>query len=275
MLKHIKLFEQYSINEKEILNSIYENWRGTLSKDLLSLLEGKIDESDYFEEEGELTPGERRALAREMQVISKPQLAALYLFALGKKEDSSLKYILRIPGMMDFIDNSSGKNTITHAAFADAIGLDSIVTASRTINKFKNLIDGVGETPGEIVYPKVIKAYEVFKNLNTDTLAAEAGEAIQDATISTKNREKASSMSAKSAVYREDEKKKAEKYGYMVYQFISSIRTSPVFRDLKKAQDFAINKISTESGVPTNKLLGYYETYLKSKGLLNNLYYAR
>ena len=275
MLKHIKLFEQYSINEEEILNGIYESWRKTLPRDLLSLLEGKIDESDYFEEESELTSGEMRALAREMQIISKPQLAALYLFALGKEERDDYKYILRIQGMLDFADtDNSGNPTITYAAFADAIGAESLATVARTINKFKNLISGVGETPGEVVYPKVIQAYNAFNSMNTDTLAGEAGEAIQDVTSSTKNREAALSSSAKGAASRAEEKKKAEKFGGEIYRLINQLRGNPKFSDLKKAQSFAINIISNDSKIPANKLLVYYKTYLKSKGIFNDLYYA-
>lgn len=275
MLKHLQLFESYNNSESDILNSIYENWKGTLSKDLVSLLEGRINESDYFEEEGELSSGERRALAREMQVISKPQLAALYLFALGKEEGDPFKYIFRIPGMLDFADkDASDRTTITYAAFADAIGLESMTTVSRTINKFKNLIAGVGETPGEVVYPKVIQAYNAFKDMNTDTLAGEAGETIQDSSTFTKNREAAQNASARGAAYREAEKKNASKYGYMVQQLVSSLRQNPVFSDLTKAQNVAINKISTESGIPTNKLLAYYKNYLSDKGLLNKLNFA-
>jgi hypothetical protein len=75
-----------------------------------------------------------RALAREMQIISKPQLGVLYLFALGKEEGDPFKYILRIPGMLDFADtDNSGNPTITYAAFADAIGVNSMTTVSRTI----------------------------------------------------------------------------------------------------------------------------------------------
>jgi hypothetical protein len=263
MLKHIKLFEQYSISEGEILNEIYESWRETLPKDLLSLLEGKIDESDYFEEESELTQGEKRALAREMQIISKPQLGALYLFALGKEEGDPFKYIFRIPGILDFAEKDASDNpTITYASFADAIGLESMTTLSRTINKFKNLIAGVGEIPGEVVYPKVIQAYDAFKAMNTDTLAGEAGSTIQDSSTFTKNREAVKSISAKNAANKAAEKKNAEKYGYMVYDLLTSLRKNPFFSDLIKAQNMAVDRISTQSGIPTNKLLNYYRTYL-------------
>jgi hypothetical protein len=275
MLKHIKLFESFNLTDQDIANTIYEEWKSSLPSDIISLIEGKVNESDYFEEESELTPGEMRALAREMQIISKPQLAALYLFALGKAEDDSYKYILRIPGMLDFANtDNSGNPTITYAAFADAIGAESLTTVSRTINKFRNLIDGVGETPGEVVYPKVIQAYDAFKSMNTDTLASEAGETIQDSTSSMKNREAALASSAKGAESRAEEKKKAEKFGAEIYRLINQLRANPKFSDLKKAQSFAVNIISSDSKIPTNKLLGYYETYLKSKGIFNSLYYA-
>lgn len=275
MLKHIKLFEQYNTNEDAILNSIYENWKGSLSEDLVSLLEGKINEADYFETEGELSPGERRALAREMQIISKPQLAALYLFALGKEEGEPFKYIFRIPGMLDFADqDNAGNPTITYAAFADAIGLESMTTVSRTMNKFKNLISGIGETPGEVVYPKVVQAFEAFQGMNTDSLAAEAGETIQDALIFTKNREAAAAMATKGAAAREAEKKNALNYGFMIYKLIDQLRRNPLFSDLRKAQNTAIRKIAGESNIPETKLLDYYAAYLRDKGILNRQYYV-
>ena len=48
----------------------------------------------------------------------------------------------------------------------------------------------------------------------------------------------------------------------MVYDLISSLRKNPVFSNLVKAQNMAVDRISTQTGVPTNKLLNYYRTYL-------------
>ena len=278
MPKHIKLFEQYNQFEADLVDSIYENWKSGLSEDLKSIFESKslFENTEYWEEERPLSSGEKAAMSRDFQIISKPQLAALYLKALGLEEEEPGKYIFNIPGIKDFaeLDPVTGKINITNAAFADAIGLESLGTVSRTVSKFRNLISGVGETMGEAIYPKVIEAYEIFQGTNTDTLAALAGEAIQDATEFTKNREYQSTLSARSAEQREAAKKESQKLGLSVYSLINNLRQTPLFKDIKKAQSVAINKLATETGISPEKLINAYADYLKGKGILNQQYFA-
>ena len=278
MPKHIKLFEQYNQYEADLVNSIYENWKSGLSEDLKSIFESKslFENVEYWDEEKPLSSGEKAAMSRDFQIISKPQLAALYLKALGLEEEEPGKYIFKIPGIKDFaeLDPNTGKIDITNAAFADAIGLESLGTVSRTVSKFRNLISGVGETAAESIYPKVVAAYEVFQGTNTDTLAALAGEAIQDATEFTKNREYQSALSARGAEQREAAKKEAQKLGLSVYTLINNLRRTPIFSDIQKAQSVAINKLSSETGINPDKIRNAYAEYLKGKGILNKQYFA-
>jgi hypothetical protein len=90
-MKKIKLFENYTSQnyERELEDFIYEQW-SSKNEEFLSLLESLIfeddnDSLDWLDDE-ELTPGEMRALERDLQIISKGQLAALYLKALGQYE---------------------------------------------------------------------------------------------------------------------------------------------------------------------------------------------
>src|SRR5210317_1398301 len=127
-------------------------------------------------------------------------MAAIYLRALGIAEDEDAgKYIIMIPDVDKFGDYGEDRSfEITVPAFADALGLDSYGTVSRTTNKFVNLITGEGETPSEAIYPKIVKYFEEFSNQNPSALASFAGQPIQDADF-TKNRDKAAETITKSA----------------------------------------------------------------------------
>jgi hypothetical protein len=128
-MKNIKLFEQYSEdyqNEMEIADSIYEDWKADQEEDLDSIFENDLyeDDEDWGDDDEELTSGEKAALARDFQIMSKPQLAALYLRALGKVKDNHYgAYTIMIDGIKDFGEiDKEGVFNITGPAFADAIG---------------------------------------------------------------------------------------------------------------------------------------------------------
>jgi hypothetical protein len=144
-MKNIKLFEQYSEDyqtDMEIADSIYEDWKADQEEDLSSVFESDLyDDDNWGDDDAELTSGEKAALARDFQIMNKPQLAALYLRALGKVKDNHYgTYTIMIDGIKDFgeIDKEGVFNIPGHA-FADAIGLDSAVTVQRTIMKFRKI----------------------------------------------------------------------------------------------------------------------------------------
>ena len=112
-MKNIKLFEEYSEEydmEIEITDSIFEDWKSEQDGGLNSVFEGDLYEDDEdSDDEGELTSGEKAALARDFQILTKPQLAALYLRALGKAKDNHYgTYTVMIDGIKVFGDIDKG-----------------------------------------------------------------------------------------------------------------------------------------------------------------------
>lgn len=277
-MKHIKLFEHFETDADSVLESVFQVWKDSLSEETYILFEQALLEGDELEQylgDEELTSGEKRAMGRDMQIISKPQLAALYLFSLGKEEEEPTKFIFRIPGMKDFAElDMSGKPIITSAAFADAIGLESLATVSRTVNKFRNMLSGVGEIPGEVTYPKIIRAFQMFSSMNPDDVVRIAEETIQDPAESVKNREAASMRASQAASARGEEREMIEKLGYQIFRLITELKRNEIFRDIRKAQNFAIRRLATETGLTEDRLAKYYKAYLQSKGILNKLNFA-
>jgi hypothetical protein len=264
--KHIKMFESFSSEnyEQEIANSIFENWK---ENNLVML--SFLFEQDYWDEEETLTAGEKRALDRDFQILSKEQMAVLYLRALGAEEGDPGKYVMSIRGLRDFggVDENTGAFVITIPALADAIGLESARTVSRTTNKFKNLISGVGETMGEAIYPKILKAFEFFKNESPTNLAVVASSIIQDPLTSTKNRDESEAQKDVASVQRAEKSKSTLRIGEMVYMLVRDLKRNPVFSDIRKAERIAISKIAGELAMDTMKVQMAYDKFKTSRGL--------
>jgi hypothetical protein len=275
--KRIRLFEDFQqqyIKENEVLESVYSDWKNRLEFDLNSLYEYLVNEEIEDEEEIEYTSGEKAALARDFQILSKPQMAAIYLRALGIAEDEDGgKYLVMIPDLDQFGDFAEDRAfEITVPALADALGLDSYGTVSRTTNKFVNLITGEGETPSEAIYPKIVKYFEEFSKQNPTALASLAGQAIQDATY-TKNRDKAADNISKASARAKERKEELVRLGDSVFSLIKSLKQNPIFSDPKKAQRAAIMRIARDSGLDPSKVDAALQKYLASKDILR--YYEK
>jgi hypothetical protein len=269
--KRIRLFEDFQeqyIRENEVLESVYSDWKKNLNFNLDTLYEYLVSEEIIDDEEREYTSGEKAALARDFQILSKSQMAAIYLRALGiAEEEDAGKYIVMIPDIEKFGDYGEDRSfEITVPAFADALGLDSYGTVSRTTNKFVNLITGEGETPSEAIYPKIVRYFEEFSNQNPSSLASFAGQSIQDVDF-TKNRDKASETITKSAARAKERKEEEIKLGESVFSLIKSLKQNPIFSDPKKAQRAAIMRIARDSNFDPSKIDVAFQKFLASKDI--------
>ena len=267
-MKKIKLFESY-------LNETYEN---ELVDSLFEKIEGKYfkiyEDEDEDVNDTNLTKGEKAAMARDNQIISRPQLAALYLKALGRIEGEEGAYLIMIDGIKDF--GKFNQNTrafyITNSALADAIGLESTGTVYRTVNKFVNLIEEIGQTSSEIIYPKIALAYEKFSIMNPVQISNLAADCIQNSSEYTLNRDKAEAINQASPDIRVEKLKSEDLTGGKVYSLINSLKSaSSIFRQPGRAQKTAIEKISIETGETEEKIKNYYKKYLISRKILNAL----
>ena len=282
-MKNLKLFEQFSEDyqtDMEIFDSIYEDWKAENGDNLKSILEGEQlnlfpededeeEDDDWGDDDAELTSGEKAALARDFQIMSKPQLAALYLRALGKAKDNDYgAYTVMINGITPFGKvNNEGVFNITNHAFADAIGLDSTVTVSRTLKKFKLLITGEGANSGESIYPKIINAFDLFKSKTTGQIAALAAVAIQDPATSTKNREAAAASGPRTAARNRERKANQIKLGETVDLLVKSLGKADIYRNQTgRAERAAIAKIARDFEVTPERVQLAYQAFKKTKG---------
>ena len=294
-MKNLKLFEQFSEDyqtDMEIFDSIYEDWKADNEEDLKLILEGEQlnlfpgdennlpfinayndddeeEDDDWGDDDAELTSGEKAALARDFQIMSKPQLAALYLRALGKAKDNDYgAYTVMINGITPFGKvNNDGGFKITNHAFADAIGLDSTVTVSRTLKKFKLLITGEGANSGESIYPKIINAFDQFKSKTTGQIAALAADAIQDPETSTKNREAAAAAGPRTAARNKMRKANQIKLGETVDLLIKSLGKVDVYKNqTARAERAAISRIARDFDVTPERVQLAYQAFKKTKG---------
>jgi hypothetical protein len=273
-MKNIKLFEQYNEDcqtEKELIESIYEDWK-LEQDDLTGLFESIInkndeDEDDALDNEEILTKGERAALARDLQIISKPQMAAIYLRALGRfEEEDPGKYLVMINGIKAFGDirKTDGAFILTVPALADAIGLNSAGTVTRTTRKFENLLSGLGETSNESLYPKIYSAYEKFSEMRPRDIAILAAESIQD-TSSTKHRDNTGSIYARAKKAKEKKDAEKIKLGKAVLMLIRKFRDqSSLFKAPGKAEKIAITTLAKEYGMEEELLKSAFDAYLLS-----------
>jgi hypothetical protein len=293
--KHIKMFEGFSTEnyEQEIANSIFESWKKNNHGSIFSRLYNKIneaddpddpedqeEESDWLDDEA-LSSGEMAALKRDFQVISRPQLAALYLKALGQHTYGEVErlrgrrrreelinedvYVTGIPGIEYFCneDVRTGRLFIGPSALSDAIGLESLGTVTRTVKKFILLLNGErGGSPDEILYKKIIKAYDYLVVQQVEVVQNIAAEGIKDPETSTRHR----SLLKSSGVSKED----SILLGKSIHSLFKDYMANPFFKkDVCKVQNITINKISTDRRIPVTELLNYYKIYLMNQKILD------
>jgi len=218
MTKYIKLFENYS-TEQDRMEAIYESViDNLLSKGIsLDFINNRLNEQQEWEddEDEELTSGERAALTRGLNLMTKPQMAAIYLLAKGKVEEVGADHVKMIPGIDSFgyTDETDGDFRLTIPGLADAIGMDSDRTLSYTLSKFQNLISGIGATQSQSLSPKLIRAHDALSQMPVSNIVAMAGDSIQDASY-TVNRDAADSRRESTnlrATERREERKAEDK----------------------------------------------------------------
>lgn len=210
-----------------------------------------LDSDEYSDEN--LSKGERVALTRGFQLLTKSQMAGLFLKALEKHEDANGKYLNMVPGLRNWGRiNGRGEFTIPVVSLAKALNVDSPYTAVRTVNKFRNIFKGIGSQEDEHLYPKIIKAAEQFKNQNPKDLAFQAGDAI-------------TSVPDIKGSLDVDTKQNRLKIGQKVHSLASSLMQIPKFAHRESAVRAAIAKISSEEARGEQMVAKAYQEFLKSK----------
>jgi len=257
----IKLNE--SINFNTQFEEIYENWKDSLSKNLKIWINSNINE----QEEIEYTSGERAALTKGDQIITQPQLAAIYLWAKGQFEDGpDTDYVAKVPGISEYGTlEEDGSVTITKAAFADAIGINSPRTVTRTISKFVLLFNGEFEgTDSEIMSRKYETAFLEFERMPLTQIIK-----LAETTVSlpgvTRAQEKELEFREKNAARRQELKLSENMLGRKVYDLVKNLRSALYSGPggMSLALNRALSKISQESGESEEYLRSIYRKYVK------------
>tara|TARA_B100000963_G_scaffold334854_1_gene328425 strand:+ start:4802 stop:5647 length:846 start_codon:yes stop_codon:yes gene_type:complete len=281
MNKHISKYSEFNTDIKAIYESAIDSlvYRG-LSLDFIN--SNRLNESEEWyeteDEDEEITSGEKAALTRGLSLMTKPQMAAIYLLAKGKCEDVGADYLKMIDGIEAFgyTDEHDGSFNITTPALADAIGMDSDRTLNYTLKKFQNLIDGIGETASQSLSNKLIKAHDALSQADDVKIANFASETMQDAS-NTKNRDAADSrkeiMSDKASKRREENKKEDEKIGLAVHEIVKSFQAAKI--DKKIYSKFVFKEMEkTYPGLTSERIKNAYFKWLKQRGMNASAYLA-
>lgn len=264
------------------MNIIGFNEFEKFQKDLHSIFESVWNDPDleqkidlYLENDGDsdlegetLSPREKSILERGMNLLEEPQMAGLYLVALGEEEEDNFKYFGGIAGVDAFSSERTGGPYWSRAAIADSLGIESPITAGRTIQKFKNMISGIGATSGEVLYPKIISAFKRFQEMQVGQLTNLAAEAVPEVSTDTA-RNKAAQTYDRAKQRKEEIRQEKIKTGRIVFGMIKDLKDSghERFADISVAGPIALKKIAEETGESEERLMDCYNFYLESKGL--------
>jgi len=281
MNKYIKLFENYS-TEEEQMKAIFERsmHKLLLNGICLDFINASLNEQEeWYEEERELTSGEKTAVARGLQLMTRSQMAAIYLWAKGKVEERGADYVKMITGIEPFgyIDETDGDFRITIPAMADAIGMDSDRTLSYTISKFENLIKNIGETPSQSLSPKLIAAYNALSQMPTTNIVAYAGDSIQDPS-NTMNRDAAEtrrqSNRESAAESRQRRKQEDKTIVAALQQAVSDFSKAPgKYSKIDKYSPIIWNEMRKRfPNIKVNRMYDAYAKYLTKSGQDVSLY---
>ena len=217
----------------------------------------------------EYSSGEQAAISRGNDVLTKPQLAAMYLAAkdaAGRSEDTRGRGdsgLTRNALKMGKEENTDFQK-LSAPRLGDVLGLKPR-TVSYTISKFRLLLQGNREGIfGNDLYDKIINAFDEFKGMEDQGLSGElyslASEAVNmDAgtEISDKWAEETSDQGRKT---REKIQKRNAKIIQATYDLYNQLRG--VLGD--KAPKAVVNKLSTEYKLSPEDLRSIIKVGLKN-----------
>jgi hypothetical protein len=222
------------------------------------LYENTLNEIEY-------SAGEKRALKQGFDVMTKPQLAAIYLAAkdaMGRSEDS------RGRGDSGLTRNAlkMGKETVTDFQKLSAPRLADVLdlkprTVNFTLSKFRLLLKGNREgTYENALYDKIIDAFDEFQKMpagNVYSLAMEAVDINAGTERSDTFYDEASEQGKKS---RENIKKRDKKISFSAIDLYNKLKDAMG----EKTPKLVINKIAQEYDLPVDDIRTIIKNHLKN-----------
>lgn len=211
---------------------------------------------EYITAEVKLTSGEKIAVTRGCSLITPEQMCGIYLLALGKAEDRKIHYVSMIKGIESFGEvTRDGSLKISDAAIADAIEMESYITLQRTTRKFKNMILNESHNDSEILYPKVIKAFNLLNKIKPQQIAEVVS--ITD-TPYTLNRNKIINIYDKQKCMKIDKEKRNRNILIQINSITSQLKK--IGFPIEKALSISITKLSSEFNLSKEELYIIYKS---------------
>ena len=221
-------------------------------------------------ENDDLLPGERRALAQGLDILSKSQMAAMYLAAkdaMGRSEDT------RGRGDTGLTRNAKRMNAEVQTDFqklsaprlADVLGLKPR-TVNYTLSKFRLLLQGNREgTESNILYSKLINAFDEFEKMQVSEVFALANEAVDPNADYSRSEQYADEVAIQAKKSRENILKRNKIIGASAVSMFNSLRDRV---GDEKAAKMTLNKIAAEKNITIEALRTIVKTYLKNDQVL-------
>ena len=233
MKKYVPLFEEYvQINENQLIDDIFEQVLINISEDEIG--DEMLPEDETQDEtERELSRGERAAVTRGDDLTEEWQLAYAYLY----------------------MNNNLG--AFNNPDFADSLDYLYPLKAStftRILRKFRDIEAGIEQGEGDernMLYPKIITAYNKFKDMNINDVVALAASGINTETnvASKEYQEKGHEQRIKA-------KQKEGQIAAMLNGLIQSLSAA----NIPNAAWKAVSKLSKDLGMDVDKLRKIYKT---------------
>lgn len=220
--------------------------------------------------EKNLLPGEKRALAQGLDILSDSQMAAIYLSAkdaAGRSEDTRGRgdnFLTRnAKKMMAGIED--GFEKLSAPRLADALGLKHR-TVSYTCSKYRLLIQGNREgTESNVLYNKIISSFDGFQKMSSAELYLLASQAIDPNTDFSES----DKFLAETALKAKKAKEKIMKQNNCI-----ALSAMSLYNGLKDklgdriAIPLTLSQISSEKNIPIEELRTIIKTYLKNDRIL-------
>lgn len=218
----------------------------------------------YGAETETLSPGEKRAFERGLDVLTKPQLAALYLAAkdaMGRSQDT------RGRGDNALTRNALKINQETVTDFqklpaprlADVLGLKPR-TVNYTLSKFRLLAQDNREgTFSNVLYDKIINAFDEFEKMQPAEVYSIAMEAVDPDADFSRSEKWEEEEYLRGQKYRENIKERNHKIGVDAYSLYNSYRPLG-----DKATTMTVDRISQKYGLQANDIRTIIKAHLKN-----------
>jgi len=213
----------------------------------------------------EYSSGEKAALRKGQDVLTKPQLAAMYLAAkdaAGRSEDT------RGRGDSGMTRNALKINKEENTDFqklsaprlADVLDLKPR-TVNYTLSKFRLLLQGNREgTESNDLYDKIINAFDEFEKMSAGEVYSLATEAVNMDAGTERSQKYAEESSEQARKMREKIQARNKKIGYDAYELYNKLKNIMGERTPKNV----VGKISQEYGLATDDVRSIIRTHLKN-----------